>query len=125
MAVTLTTAARNAAADAITALIGASGRLKLYLANASTEVANLALNADAFGDAATGVSTMAVASAVEDTNCTGNAAAATVAKFMTSGGTEVFRCSVGTSGADINFTNNIIAAGETARVTSFTLTVPA
>lgn len=124
MGVTLTTASRNAACDAITALIGASGKCKLYLANASTVVATLPLNATGFGASSTGTATMATTPAVSDTNATGNASPATIAKFETSGGTEVFRCTVGTSGSDINLTNNTIAATETVTLTSFALTVP-
>lgn len=126
MAVTLTTAARNAACDAIVDLIDAgvaAGTLELLLADATTEVATLTFSDPAFGAAATGVAT---ASAItSDTSATGNAAAATVAKLKDSAGTEVLRCSVGTSGADINLSNNVIAAGETVAISSLTVTVPA
>jgi len=126
MAVTLTTAARNAACNAIVDLVDAgagAGTLALYLANATTEVATLTFSDPAFGNAATGVAT---ASAItSDTSATGNASAATVAKFLDSDATEVLRCSVGTSGADINLSNNVIATGETVAITALTVTVPA
>ena len=126
MAVTLTTAARNAACNAIVDLVDAgagAGTLVFYLANASTEVATLTFSDPAFGNAATGVAT---ASAItSDTSATGNASAATVAKFLDSDATEVLRCTVGTSGADINLSNNVIATGETVAITALTVTVPA
>jgi hypothetical protein len=96
MAVTLTTAARNAACNAIVDLVDAGAgdsTLVLYLANASTEVATLTFAATAFGNAATGVAT--AAAIASDTSATGNAAAAEVAIFKTgTAGTEVLRCSV-------------------------------
>lgn len=129
MAVTLTTAARNAACNAIVDLLdvgaGANGTVSLRLANGSTVVATLPLSEPAFGAAASGVATMDASPTVEDTNATGNASPVTLALFMDEDGVEVFRCSVGTSGADINLTNNVIAATETVQLTSFTLTVPA
>lgn len=63
MSVTHTTAARNAATDAVTALIGASGNLKFRLAGTvgapGTAVATLPLSATAFGASATGTATQA------------------------------------------------------------------
>ena len=128
MAVTLTTAARNAACDAIVDLLDAgagAGYIELMLANGTTEVATLAMSDPAFGAAAAGVATMDASPTVEDTSATGNAAAATIAIFKDSNGVEVFRCAVGTSGSDINLTNNVIAATEGVQLTSFTVTVPA
>jgi hypothetical protein len=126
MAVTLTTAARNAACNAIVDLVDAgagAGTLVFYAADTTTEVATLTFSDPAFGNAATGVAT---ASAItSDTSATGNAAAATIAKLKDSDGTEVLRCSVGTSGADINLSNNVIAASETVAITALTVTVPA
>ena len=128
MAVTLTTAARNAACDAIVDLLDAgagAATIKLTLANGSTEVATLTMNDPAFGAAVAGVATMDASPTVEDTSATGNAGAATIAIFQDSDNTEVFRCAVGTSGSDINLTNNVIAATEGVQLTSFTVTVPA
>jgi len=126
MAVTLTTAARNAACNAIVDLVDAgsgAGTLVFYAADTTTEVATLTFSDPAFGNAATGVAT---ASAItSDTSATGNASAATVAKFLDSDATEVLRCTVGTSGADINLSNNVIAASETVAITALTVTVPA
>lgn len=96
MAVTHSTAARNAATDAVTALIGASGRLRFRLtgtvAAPGTSVANLALSATAFGASATGTATAnAIAS---DTNAAGNATAVSTATLETSGGVVVIHCGI-------------------------------
>ena len=124
MAVTLTTAARNAACNAIVDLVDAgagAGTLVFYAADTTTEVATLTFSDPAFGNAATGVAT---ASAItSDTSATGGTT--TVAKFLDSDATEVLRCTVGTSGADINLSNNVVAASETVAITALTVTVPA
>ena len=132
MAVTLTTAARNAACNAIVDLVDAGAgdsTLVFYLANASTEVATLTFAATAFGASGAVNPGEAVAAAItSDTSATGNAAAATVAKFLDGDGTEVLRCTVSTIAAgtgDIQLTNNIITAGETVAITELKVTVPA
>ena len=96
MSVTHTAAARNAATDAVTALIGTSGHLKFRLAGTvgspGTIVANLVFSSDAFGDAATGTAT---ANAItSDTNATGNASPVATASLQTSAGTLVIHCDV-------------------------------
>lgn len=93
---THSTAARNAATDAVTALIGASGRLHFRLAGSlgapGTSVANLALSATAFAAAASGTAT---ANAItSDTNAAGNASAVATATLETSGGTIVIHAEV-------------------------------
>lgn len=127
MAVTLEAIARTAACNAIVDLVDGDtppGNLILYAANGSTEVATLPLNNPAFGAASTGVATLDVDPAVEDTSATGGTT--TVAKFKTgTAATTILSCTVGTSGADINLTNNVIAATETVQITSLTVTVPA
>ena len=129
MGVTLEAIARTAACNAIVDLVDGDtppGNLILYLANGTTEVATLPLNNPAFGAASTGVATLDVDPAVQDTSATGNAAAITVAKFKTgTAGATILSCTVGTSGADINLTNNVVAATETVQITSLTVTVPA
>lgn len=96
MAVTHSTAARNAATDAVTALIGASGKLVFRLSGTvgspGTAVATLNLSATAFGASASGTAT---ANAItSDTNATGNAAPIANATLQTSGGTVVVHCEV-------------------------------
>jgi hypothetical protein len=123
MAVTHTTAARNAATDAVTALIGASGNLVFRLTGTvgspGTAVATLPLSADAFGDSSSGTAT---ANAItSDTNATGNASPVATASLQTSGGTLVIHCAVAASASDINLTNGLtIAAGDTVSCSSLT-----
>lgn len=125
MATTHSTAARNAATDAVTALIGASGRLRFRTAGTvgapGTSVANLGLSATAFGASAAGTATAnAIAS---DTNAAGNATAVSTATLETSGGTVVIHCAVAASGSDINMTNGLtITAGDTVSCSSLTYT---
>ncbi len=125
MAVTHSTAARNAATDAVTALIGASGNLVFRLTGTigspGAAVATLPLSADAFGDSASGTAT---ANAItSDTNAAGNASAVANASLQTSGGTLVIHCAVAASGSDINMTNGLtVAAGDTVSCSSLTYT---
>lgn len=125
MAVTHSTAARNAATDAVTALIGASGRLRFRTAGTvsapGTSVANLALSATAFGAAATGTATANAIS--DDTNAAGNATAVSTATLETSGGTVVIHCAVAASGSDINMSGGLtINAGDRVSCSSLTYT---
>lgn len=125
MSVTHSTAARNAATDAVTALIGESGNLKFRLSGTvgspGTAVATLPLSADAFGNASSGTAT--ANSITSDTNATGNASAVATATLETSGGTVVIHCAVAASGSDINMTNGLtIAAGDTVTCSSLTYT---
>ena len=125
MAVTHSTAARNAATDAVTALIAASGKLKFRLSGTvsapGTAVATLALSATAFGASATGTAT---ANAItSDTNATGNASAVANATLETSGAVVVIHCAVAASASDINMTNGLVVnAGDTVTCTSLTYT---
>lgn len=125
MSVTHTTAARNAATDAVTALIGASGKLAFRLAGTvgvpGTVVATLALSATAFGASATGTAT--ANPITSDTNAAGNASAVATATLQTSAGTVVIHCAVAASASDINVTNGLtVAAGDTVSCSALTYT---
>lgn len=123
MAVTHSNAALSAATDAVTALIGASGKLKFRLAGTigapGAAVATLSLAATAFGAASNGVAT---ANAItSDTNAAGNASPVANASLETSGGTLVIHCAVAASASDINMTNGLtVAAGDTVSCSSLT-----
>ncbi len=126
MAVTHSTAARNAATDAVTALISTSGNLVFRISPSSvaspgTAVATLPLSATAFGASSSGTAT---ANAItSDTNATGNASPVAFATLQTSGGTIVIHCAVAASGSDINMTNGLtVASGDTVTCSSLTYT---
>ena len=125
MAVTHSTTARNAATDAVTALIGTSGNLKFRLTGSvgtpGTAVATLPLSATAFGASSSGTAT--ANSITSDTNATGNASAVATATLETSGGTVVIHCAVAASGSDVNMTNGLtVASGDTVTCSSLTYT---
>jgi hypothetical protein len=125
MAVTHSTAARNAATDGVTALIGASGKLKFRLSGTigspGTAVATLNLSATAFGASSSGTAT---ANAItSDTNATGNASPVANASLETSGGTLVIHCAVAASSSDNNMRNGLtVASGDTVSCSSLTYT---
>lgn len=124
MAVTHSAAALQAATDAVTALIGASGNLVFRLSGTvgspGTAVATLPLSATAFG--AANSSGVATANAItSDTNATGNASAVATATLQTSGGTVVIHCGVAASGSDIDMSNGLtVSAGDTVSCSALT-----
>lgn len=98
MSTTHSTTAKNAATDAVTALIGAGGKLKMRLAGTigapGTIVATLSLSSTPFGAASAGVAT---ANAItQDSNATGNASPVATGTLETSGGTVIIHFDVGT-----------------------------
>ena len=123
MSVTHSTAAKDAATNAITALISTSGNLKYRLTGTigspGTAVATLPLSATAFGASSSGTAT---ANAItSDTNATGNASPVATATLETSGGTVVIHCAVAASASDINMSNGLtVASGDTVSCSSLT-----
>jgi hypothetical protein len=130
MALTYTTAVKNAKLDQITSQIGASGRLKIYdatggtPANAGTALGSQVLLADlpcsaTFAPASSG----GVLTANAITNA--NAAATGTAAFFrltTSGGTAVAQGACGTSGSDLNLNTLSLVSGGPVAVSSLTIT---
>lgn len=129
MAVTLQTAARNAACDAIVDLIDAgsgAGVLEFKTSGGTStkgngQVAELTMSDPAFGAASTGVATANAIS--DDTNADGGTT--TQAYLYDSDNNPILSCSVGTGDADINLSSVAIGAGDTVSVTPLTVTVPA
>lgn len=119
MALTIANECRKGALDGITALLN-SGFFQL-LTSGDVELAKLTLNATAFAAASTASPSTAASNAITaDTSVT----AGTIAKFQlqTSGGSARISGSVGTSGADLNVTDNVIPGGAT-QVSSSGLTL--
>jgi len=119
-------AARTSIADAVLADIdsGTAGAIKLYLANGTTEVANLPLASPA-GTTSGPTLTFDCTPALEDASPTGNASEVTIAKIFDSSTVEVLSCSVAQSGADLNFPGgNTFSSSDTVQVTSLSYTAP-
>ncbi len=119
---TLSTAGRNAAVNAVTALINVSAPGKLqFQTSGSVAVATLTFSSTSFGAGSTGVAT---ANAItSDTNAAGGT---TTKAVLTDGAsTVVLTATVGTSGSDINLSSVVIGAGDTVAVSALTLTMPA
>lgn len=119
MATTLTTAARNAAADAVTALAGANGFIDIYTAAFATLL--VSVEVPSWGAAVAGVST---AAAMDPAMAVAIGTAA-VCKVTTSSHTEIWRGTVGTSGADVILDSVDMVSGTTVTIDSATYTQPA
>jgi len=124
MAVTHSTAARNAAADAVVDLLDAGtppGDL-VFLTSGDVTVCTVQLANPAFGAAAAGVATLGGVPLTSN-----GATAGTIAKaeFRNDAGTAVIFCAVSTSGSDINIPGGLtLATNDTVTVTSLTYTAP-
>lgn len=124
MALTHTTAVRNAATDAVVDLIdGGSGDANgdlVFMTSGDVAVATLAMSNPAFGASSSGTAT---ASAItSDTNAAGG----TVAKFklQNRSNTEILQGSVTATsgGGDIELSSTSVGAGDTVSVSSLTYT---
>lgn len=125
----LSTALRNTLADAIDTDIGTTGKARFYTTGLTTLLASASCNNPAFGNAATGVITLDVTPAVEDTS---PAAAGTCVRLgfyqnaTATSGAWRFMLGVATSGSpDVTMANNVIATTDTVQISSLTITVPA
>jgi hypothetical protein len=122
MAVTHSTASRDAATNAVVdQLDGAGSKLAFRISAAGAIAATLTFATPAFGGSSTGTATAgAIAS---DTNAAGNASAVSHATFQTSGDVVAVTCQVAASGSDINMSNGLtIASGDTVSCSSLTYT---
>jgi len=116
MAVTHSTAARNAAANAVLALLNVGGAGSLvFMTTGLSVLATLALSATAAPGASSGSSTF---NAITNATATGTGTA-TVFQLQNNAAALVITGSVGNgSGGDINMSSNVITSGDTVSVTS-------
>ena len=125
MSVTHSTAARDAATNAVVDLLDGAGSKLVFrltggsVGSPSTAVATLTFATPAFGASSSGTAT--ANSITSDTNATGNAAAVATETLQTSADTVVIHCAVAASGSDINMSNGLtVASGDTVSCSSLT-----
>lgn len=121
MAVTYTTAVKNARLSAVVSQIGSTGVLEIGTTGMASVLATIALDATA-GTAASGVLTFSgFPKSDTSADATGTAAAARIR--TATGGTDIVTgLTVGTSGSDINLDSTSITAGQTVTINSATIT---
>ena len=132
----ITQAAGAAALDAIVDLldVGGAGTLKFYgtakpaTANTATSGQTLGatctFSATAFGAATTADPSVATAASITDDSAADADVTVVWARWASGGATTVLDCTVGASGADINFNTNVFVTGATVSVTALTVTHP-
>lgn len=129
MALTFTTAVKNARADAISTQVGSNGKIRIYSgtvpadANAAlssnTLLAELACSATFAAAASGGVLTVNTITQDSAADATGTAS---FFRILKSDNTVILQGAVGTSGAELNLNTTSISAGAAVSITSFTLT---
>lgn len=121
MAVTYTTAVKNARLDAVVTQIGSTGVLEIGTTGMGTVLATIALGNPA-GTSSSGILTFSgFPRSDTSADATGTAAAARIR--TASGGTDIITgLTVGTSASDINLDSVSITAGQTVTITSATIT---
>jgi hypothetical protein len=129
MTVGMATTLRNSRLDAIKTAIDAgpsAGLIRIYDGTrpatggaATTLLATLTCTDPSAGAAAAGVLTLSAITSDSSADATGTA---TWARIVDSTGTFVLDCSVGTSGADINFNTVSFVAGAAIAITSAVFT---
>lgn len=121
MAVTYTTAVKNARLDAVVTAIGTTGVLEIGTTGMGTVLATIALGNPA-GTTSGGILTFSgFPRSDTSADATGTAAAARIR--TASGGTDIVTgLTVGTSGSDINLDSTSITAGQTVTINSASIT---
>lgn len=130
MALTFSTAARNADLDARLARLN-GGKIRIYdgarpaspdvAVGAQVLLAELDFSATAFAAAVGGSAT---ANAIADDSSANASGTASWFRCVDSGGTAELDGSVGTSGADLNLNATTIAIGAVVKITSFVVSHP-
>jgi hypothetical protein len=129
----ISTAARNASVDAVTALINAGTPPGLLRVRTSTQPTNvgdsengtllgtLTFSNTSFGASSTGTAT--ANSITSDTNADASGTA-THFRVLNAAATAIADGTCGLGSGDMSFDNNVIVAGGTIACTSFTITQP-
>lgn len=125
MATTLATASRNAAANAVTALVGSSGKFRLKSAG-GTVIAEVACAATAFGAASNGVASLASTPRTgAGVAAAGAGTVATTFDLTDGANAVVLSGAVGIGTGELQLNNTNIADAQVVTITSFTYTQPA
>lgn len=121
MAITYTTAVKNARLDAVVSQIGSTGVLEIGTTGMGSILATISLNSTA-GTSSGGVLTFS-GFPKSDTSADNSGTAAAARIRTGTGGTDIVTgLTVGTSGSDINLDSTSITAGQTVTITSATIT---
>jgi hypothetical protein len=121
MAVTYTTAVKNARLDAVTTAIGTTGVLEIGTTGMASILATIDLANPAAPGASGGVLTFTMPQS--DTSADNDGTAAEARIRTSSGGTNIVTgLTVSTSGADINLDSTSITSGQTVTISSATIT---
>lgn len=123
MAVTYSTAAKNARLNAVRDLIDAgagAGKLKIYTAGYATLLGTLTLSDPCAANAASGVLTLNAITSDSSADASGTAV---IAKISDSNDTDIITgLTVGTSATDIILNSNVISVGQVIAVTAGSIT---
>lgn len=113
---------------------GGAGTIKIYTtaqaATADTAIgaqvllATLTFSATAFGAATTADPSVATAASITDDSSADATNTAAWARWASGAGTTILDCTVGTSGADINFNTVSFVSGATVSITALTVSQP-
>ena len=126
MAVTHSTAARDAATNAVVDLLDGAGSKLVFRVGGTIGApgdvaATLTMATPAFGASSSGTAT--AGSIASDTNAAGQGSAVSTASLQTSGDTLHIYCAVTAASGDIDMTNGLtVASGDTVSCSALTYT---